>query len=118
MKKILILFCVFISTISCDDIIEVEDISNRTVTILAPTDNSVLDITDVTFTWQSVEDAERYTIQIATPDFETANQIVLDSTIASTSFLKTLAVGAYQWRVKAKNSDYETVYTSQNLTIE
>ncbi len=103
---------------SCDDIIEVEDISNKTVTILAPTNNSMLTIDDVSFTWQTVEDAERYTIQIATPDFENAIQVVLDSTTTTTNISKTLSSGNYQWRVKAKNSDYETPYTTQNLSIE
>ena len=103
---------------SCEEIIEVEDISNDSVTILAPTDTAVLNITDINFSWNAVEDAEQYKLQIATPDFEMANQIVLDTTITATSFNQTLELGNYEWRVRAENSDYQTVYTIQSFTIE
>lgn len=103
---------------SCDDIIEVEDISNKTVTVLAPTNGVLLSNTNITFTWEDVNDAESYTIQIATPSFDNAQQIVLDSTITETSFSKTLNATSYEWRVKAQNSDYNTVYTTQSFTIE
>lgn len=117
-KKISILLGAFLIATSCDDIIEVEDISNGTVVILAPTDNSLLTIANVNFSWQSLENAERYTIQIATPDFENATQILLDSTTTATNISKTLTEGNYQWRIKAKNSGYQTMYTSKSFTIE
>lgn len=102
----------------CEEIIEVEDISNDSVTILAPTDTAVLNITDINFSWNSVEDAEKYKLQIGTPDFETTNQIVLDTTITDTSFNQTLELGNYQWRIRAENSDYQTAYSSQSFTVE
>ena len=103
---------------TCEEIIEVEDISNNAVTILAPTDTAVLNITDVNFSWLAVEDAEQYKLQVATPNFEMANQIVLDTTITTTNFSEVLEFGSYKWRVRAENSGYETVYTSQSFTIE
>ena len=103
---------------SCDDIIEVANISNRTVTVLAPTDNSVLTLTDINFSWNSIEDAEQYRLQIATPSFEMANQIVLDTIITDTNFTHTLTSGSFQWRVRAENSGFETAYTTQSFTVE
>ena len=75
---LLLLFAVV--TFGCDDIIEVEDISNTTVIILAPTNNAVLNNTTLTFSWEPIESAETYQIQIATPTFDEALQIVVDST--------------------------------------
>ena len=101
----------------CDDIIEVVDISNRTITVLAPTDQAVLTDTDVTFTWDAVEGAESYKIQIATPSFEVAQQIVTDSLVTTTFFNRTLNSGSYEWRVRAENSGYATAYTVQKFTL-
>ena len=118
MKRLIFIILYGVFVLSCDDIIEVEDISERTVTVLAPTDESILIITDVNFSWDDVEDSEQYRLQIATPDFETATQIVLDTTIVFTNFTKTLDLGNYEWRIRAENSDYQTAYTTQRFSIE
>jgi hypothetical protein len=117
-KKILLALGLFIIVTNCDDIIEVEDISKDNVTLLAPTNGATLNITNLTFTWQAVDDAESYHIQIATPSFSEALQIVTDSTIVTTSFSTSLEAYNYQWRVRAENSEYQTVYTTQSFTIE
>jgi len=118
MKNIFWVFISLFFVLSCDDIIGIEDISNKTVTILAPTNESVLTITDINFSWNTIEDAERYKLQIATPNFESATQIVLDTTITSSNFTKTLELGIYEWRVRAENSGYTTIYSTQSFTIE
>lgn len=118
MKKFLALFCFLSFMLSCDEIIEVEDISNRVVTILAPGNDAVLSTTIVNFSWNTVEDAESYKLQIAKPDFYNAITIVLDTTITNTTFSKELTANTnYQWRVRAENSDYQTAYTTLNFSI-
>jgi hypothetical protein len=118
MKRGVYIFSICMFILSCADIIEVEDISNEIVTILAPSDTSVLTINDVNFSWNSIEDAEQYNLQIATPSFEAATQIVLDTTISTTNFTKTLDLGDFEWRIRAENSDFQTNYTTQSFTIE
>ena len=118
MKRILPIFSLLIIVSACNDIVQVEDISNKTVVLLAPTNQAVLNITDLTFSWQEVEEAESYHIQVATPTFEQALQIVVDSTLSATSFSTTLELGNYQWRIRAENSGYQTIYTTQSFTIE
>ncbi len=103
---------------SCEDIITVPDISQETVHILAPVDGTVLSNTDTTFSWETVDDAEKYTIQIARPNFVSANQILIDSTLANTTFTTTLEANEYEWRVKAQNTAYETAYTTQSFSVE
>ena len=102
---------------ACDEIIEVDDISEDIVTVLAPINAVVLEDTSVKFSWNAVEYAENYRIQIAEPDFETAQQIVVDSTQSATNFTTTLDGTAYEWRVRAENSGYVTAYTSQRFSI-
>lgn len=117
MRYLKLLFVTFL-LISCEEIIEVVDISDKSVVVLAPTDTATLAITDINFSWEAVEDAEHYKLQIATPNFESANQIVLDTTITTTSFNQALELGNYEWRVRAENSDYQTAYSTQSFTIE
>ncbi len=118
MRKVITYFILINVIQSCDDIIEVPDISANIITVLAPTDSSILAETSVNFSWNMVTDAEQYKLQIATPNFETATQIVLDTTIISSNFTKTLDLGNYEWRIRAENSDYQTSYTTQSFTIE
>ena len=115
MKKVyytLILACLF----SCEAIF-LEDISNKSLILLAPLENSQLNAGDNTFSWQLIEDAETYQIQIATPDFENANQIILDSIVIDNSVMQSLDSGTYQWRAKASNSEYDTQYTTVSFTV-
>lgn len=115
--KIVLVFLALI-TFSCEDIIEVPDISQKVVVVLAPTEDVVINETNINFSWNSLEDADTYKLQIATPNFEEATQIVLDTTITSTNFTKTLDFGSYQWRIRAENTDYQTNYTIQSFTVE
>lgn len=118
MKKIFWTLAIVFFIISCDDITEVEDISNQTLTILAPTDQSELTNTNIVFSWDAVIDAEQYRLQIASPTFDSATQIVLDSTIANTNFTQTLNSGNYEWRVRAENFISQTAFTSQSFSVD
>ncbi|EDP71906.1 hypothetical protein FBALC1_12432 [Flavobacteriales bacterium ALC-1] len=118
MIKRVIILVVLISLYNCEELIEVEDISNEVVTILAPSDNSTIDTNTINFSWQALEFAETYQLQIARSGFETPEEIVEDTLVSVTSYTKVLLEGNYQWRIKAINFGYETPYTTQNLTIE
>lgn len=118
MQKLFILLLILVS-VSCKDVIDEVRIYESSVELLAPTDAAVLSDTDVTFVWKTVEGANEYVIQIATPDFTSPTQIVTDTTITTTSFSTTLsATTSYEWRVKAKNPNYETVFTTRSLNIQ
>jgi hypothetical protein len=93
MKKSFLILVLLCSLLSCEAIF-VEDISDRTVVLLAA-----------------------YQIQIATPNFQNASQILLDSISIETSFTKELVAGSYEWRVKASNSDYTTNYSSNAFIV-
>ncbi len=119
MKKIAGLICILLVCASCEDIIEVQDISDKVVTLVAPADTVALNSANILFfDWETLEDAETYRIQIATPTFAEAVQIIADSTLSETSFSTTLEISTYEWRVKAENSGYQTMYTTQSFTVE
>ncbi|MDP2059704.1 MAG: hypothetical protein Q8J97_08190, partial [Flavobacteriaceae bacterium] len=111
--KIIVAFILFLT--ACDDIIEVPNISKKSVVLLAPAEGAVLTNTDVRFTWQEVEDADEYVIQVAFPNFANASQIVLDTVVVGRNFNKMLTPNSYEWRVKAINSGFMTAYTTRSF---
>lgn len=114
-KAFLIVITVF--SVSCDDIIEVEDISKQSVDVLAPTDSSTVDTVKVAFSWSPVSDAKQYHLQVAKPSFENASQIVADTLLTRQNYSQDLVEGSYQWRIRAENSDYATAYTTVSFSI-
>jgi len=102
---------------SCEEIINVENISNDTVEILAPTNNAALADGTISFNWQGLSGADGYELQIATPNFASATQIVLDSIVSANSFTKTLEAASYEWRIRGVNSAYATVYTTNGFNV-
>lgn len=123
-KKVCTLLAVAFLALGCEDILEVPDISNRTVPVLAPVEGSVLGANAVRFDWETIEDATGYNIQVATPNFENAAQLVLDSVVeldtlghVPTRIDQNLFNGNYVWRIKAFNSDYETVYVENGFQV-
>lgn len=112
------LFIAFFLLISCEEIINEEDISDGNIQLLAPTNNAVLVAGDISFNWKTLGGAESYQLQIAWPDFTSAVQIVLDTTLSKNSFIQPLDVNEYEWRVRGINSAYETDYTVHAFTVE
>jgi len=113
--KFLALFVLFSS---CDDLIEVEDISQQTVAVLAPTNNSVIRSASVTFSWAAVADADHYRLQLATPSFDQAAQISIDSLVTTSSLTTEVLPNLYEWRIRAENSGYVTPFSSQNFEVQ
>ena len=118
MKHLTAVFFFCLLTYACEEIIEVEDISQDDVVVLAPTNNSILNANTITFSWEALDFSDSYRLQIARPGFSDAVQIEVDTLINSTSFNVSLLAGSYQWRIKAINSAYETAYKTQSFTIE
>jgi len=116
MKQLGIILFVVSILIGCE-VFTIEDISKETIAAVAPLENAELTEGEISFFWEAVENAEEYTIQIATPSFTAASEIVTDSTTTALSFTRDLDIGNYQWRVKAINSEYETAYVTNGFTV-
>jgi hypothetical protein len=115
--KICLVF-IFTAFFTCEELLLEDDITQEIVEVIAPTDNSVLTITTVNFSWEPIEFADKYHLQIAVPSFQNALQVVEDTLITQTNFTKSLVPENYEWRVKALNSAYQTSYTTQAFSIE
>ncbi|TMM52160.1 hypothetical protein FEE95_20955 [Maribacter algarum] len=126
MKKLqtLLILTVLILFSSCEDLLEVPDISMETVQLLAPSDSTTVVQSNVNFTWDEVYEASQYHVQVAAPSFENAAQIVVDtlivvdSTFASPRFNRVLTDSDYEWRVRAQNSGYETEFTMHKFSVD
>lgn len=121
--KILIFILLPLLIIGCEEILEVPDISGEEVQLLAPSDSTVVGESEVGFSWNGIQDADAYLIQVARPVFNNASQLVLDSiivvdsTFKGTRASKVLTDSDYEWRVKAMNSGYETPFSSNTFKV-
>lgn len=104
--------------ISCEEILFEENLTHSKVDILTPSDGSRLQATSINFRWSPVNGAVAYQIQIASPSFEQAGQILLDEEVEETSFNEELPRKDYEWRVRAVNSGYKSPYTTAKFKIE
>ena len=102
----IILIALAILTYSCEDILE-EDISDDTIQILSPVNNSNIESNVVSFKWNSLNGADKYRIQI----YESDQVLILDSLTTKTSITLPLNAGNYIWRVRGENYAYESVYS-------
>jgi len=122
-KKSILIILVLIVLTACEDIFEVTDISEQQVALLAPSDQAMVNDSSVTFNWTEVFDAESYLVQIASPNFQNASQLLLDSllvvdsTFSRTRITQNLASNQYEWRVKAFNSAYETPFSTNAFEV-
>lgn len=107
----------FLSLFSCEEILLEDDISKSEVVLVAPVNNAQFLSTGITFSWEKVQNATQYHLQVAKPNFTNPVQIVLDTLIASNTFIYQLNIGEYEWRVQAVNSAYETPYKNRFFTI-
>lgn len=108
-----------LSLLACEEgglLIET-DITNSQVILLAPGDGVEVSSNSIFFDWEPVEDATSYEIQVATPDFDNTQQLLLNATDSVTFQELELNIGDYQWRVRAKNSGYETPYSTASFSI-
>src|SRR3989344_4726224 len=119
-NKLMYAIAVFATSIflySCEDFIEA-DLGNKSVTVLAPANNTVSSSYSQLFKWEDLKGAEKYQLQIVKPNFSSITQFILDTTTANTQFAYTLLPGSYQWRVRAMNNSSMTEYQTFNLTID
>lgn len=114
-----IIFIFTFSLVSCEEggILIEEDISDKHVTLIAPMNNGEISSNTVYFDWGKVEGASTYEMQVASPDFENTQQLLLN-TIDSTTFNELeLNIGDYEWRVRANNSGYHTEYSTASFKV-
>lgn len=123
MRKLLTLLFLCFIILACEEIIGVEDISQDEVVVLAPKDETVVTTKEVNLSWESIDFATSYKIQVSKPDFENAAQLPLDTVVMDTvqnnrySLTTSLSPGEYSWRIRGENSGYITAYSTQHFSV-
>ena len=94
------------------------DLTTQDVTILAPISGTVLKDINVNFTWEALEGATSYELQVATPSFDRPEQIVVNAIFdnADTQTFE-LPDGVYGWRVRGLNANSQTPYTTADFEV-
>lgn len=101
----------------CDDIF-VKNISSGIVILSAPADSVTVNASTTSkFLWESLEGAESYELRIAFPTVAQSQNILLDTTVSTTSLPYKLPKGTYQWCVRASNSGYTTSYSCRVIKV-
>lgn len=122
MRQVVVFVIFSFLTVSCEEIISVPDISEENIEVLAPLDGATLESEEVTFSWNEIDFVDQYQIQVVTPSFINANQIVLDTILRDSlnsfrNFTTTLNPNFYEWRIRGANDNFTTPYTLQSLTL-
>ncbi len=110
-------FAIIFILFSCEEVLFEPEISGERVTLIAPANNTEIAGNSVRFNWEPVDGATGYEIQIATPSFANANQLLLNTVTDSTFYQMELVQNEYEWRVRAQNSGYATSYTSARFRV-
>lgn len=116
-RRLFIILSIF-TFISCEEILFEIDITSKSIEILSPKDNTVVEAATVYFDWEYLEGATAYEIQLATPDFENTQQIIFRTTIEETTYSEDLPSGNYEWRVRGINGGFITGFTSAKFKVE
>ena len=115
--KIVSIFIAYFLSQSCSVILSEQNISDKSVVLLSPSDNAQFFSTGVTFNWEAIQYATKYQLQIAKPNFANPTQIIADATVTTTSATQQLPIGNYEWRVKAMNESSSTQYSTRIFTV-
>lgn len=119
MRKLVILFYLLgILLYSCRKDFIVEDIEDKSITVIAPANNLTTTNNQVTFWWEELDGAEKYKIQVVKPSFASVTQIIADTSLSGTKFSLSLQPGSYQWRIQATNAGGSTDFQTYNLTVD
>lgn len=117
-NKIFLLLSISLVFFSCEKILLEKDLTSSKVELLAPAVGTSIGTSNVTFNWTVVEGATAYQFQVATPNFDAPQQIVVDKIVEENSSSEELQEGNYEWRVRALNSGFTTTYASAEFTVK
>ncbi|MBL4664086.1 MAG: hypothetical protein JKY22_11170 [Flavobacteriaceae bacterium] len=92
-----------------------DNFSNNTISLLAPDDNLITNVSVFTLEWGAVQEAIQYKVQI----IDNVNQQVIDEvTTANTSLEYTFEEGSFIWQVRAERDLQFTLFSSRNILID
>lgn len=115
-SRILFIILTMFVLLSCNDFFE-EDISDKTIQVVCPTDGAKLPSNKLSFVWKKEEGVEIYHIVIVSPSFKNVQRYVCDTILTDYKFELELSSGDYQWSIQGKNSAYESLANQLTFKI-
>lgn len=116
--KIVSIIFLLQTSFSCREVFQ-DDLSDSSVSIIIPQNNTRTSIRNVHFKWDELEGATDYSLEIVSPSFSNIFFFDIDSTISGNEIFIDLVPGDYQWRIRANNNGSRTEFTlPRNLTID
>ncbi len=88
------------------------DIHNEIVVLRSPISSEHITTKNISFWWDEIDGATNYTLQVVSPNFEQASQLIINKTTEVTFHDYELEEGDYEWRVKASNAKYSTEFST------
>ncbi|MCL2562124.1 MAG: hypothetical protein FWE10_07410 [Rikenellaceae bacterium] len=122
MKRTAIFLTCVLAMLACDDIFEI-DLTDKTVSVIAPSDGSQVMAGDVTFLWHEVEGARTYRLRILEKLADGGRRAVSDTIMHNdsngirTHHRATLGAGVYEWSIAAANGAYRTAERMLTLHV-
>lgn len=101
----------------CEEILFEDDITDKTIVLIAPSEGANVTTTSPSFSWQGLEQTEHYRLQIAQPTFEMAAQLLEDTLVTGTMFTAQLPKGPYAWRVRGENGATFSPFSTATFRI-
>lgn len=102
---------------SCKKVTE-DDISGKHIVLISPDDQLHTTSSAQTFTWQAMDGADKYQLQIVRGTFSAITQYVLDTSTTAINCAASLLPGSYQWRVRGINGSTLSDYTVRTIVIQ
>ncbi|MBB6126355.1 hypothetical protein [Mucilaginibacter lappiensis] len=91
-------------------------LTGQTIILSAPANNSLTNLSAVTFKWGGLYNATKYHLQIDSNNFADENNVVKDQVIPGQQFAFTFPKSqVYQWRVRAENETEQSKWSAINL---
>ena len=101
-----------------------EDISDKTVQIVAPVHGSKINPGSTTFLWKEIKGATSYHLTVVGPSFANARTVLVDQVFSApengshpTSHTVDIPEGEYEWKIVASNSHYQTKDQAYSLSV-
>ena len=111
MPKLISLFIIIISFSSCKEFFE-DDLANKNITVIAPSDNAVSINLNITFDWEDLEGASNYRIVLGSPNLNNPSSLYIDSTLTISMLQLSLNPGSYEWKLRGENNSSHTNYSA------
>ncbi|MGJ1457883.1 MULTISPECIES: hypothetical protein [Sphingobacterium] len=117
MKRFLAIFLLFSGSFAaCSEFIEYP-LEKESVELLAPMDSLSTQDSVVSFYWKNHQDADKYRLQIARPNFDSIQKVIIDTVTTLDHLNLTVSPGKYTWRVRPENSGSVGLFKQRQITI-